>query len=76
MRFLLRALYLIAAINIKVLTLFVGFTSMETNFIASGQGYKPATKDQPECFNSIRQIYMTDVLSQVSWTNAITRWNI
>ena len=76
MPLLLRALYLIAAINIKVLTLFCGFTSMESNFIASGQGYTPATKDKPECFNSLRQIYMTDVLSQVCWTNAITRWNI
>lgn len=34
--FLLRAAYLIAAIHIKVLTLFIGFVSQETNFIVCG----------------------------------------
>jgi len=45
MPLVMRALYLIAAIHIKVLTLFIGFVSQETNFIACGQGYKPAIKD-------------------------------
>jgi hypothetical protein len=38
---LMRALYLIIVVNIKVLTMFIGFLSMESNFIATGQGYRP-----------------------------------
>ena len=73
---LLRAAYLIAAIHIKVLTLFIGFVSQETNFIVCGQGYKPATKENPECFNSLRVVYMMAIQTQVSWTDAVSKWNI
>lgn len=74
--FIWRAGYLIAAIHIKVLTLFIGFVSQETNFIACGQGYKPATKDEPENFNSLRVISIWSFESQISWTEAISKWNI
>ena len=76
-----RAGYLVGAIHFKVYILFIGFVSMECNFIACGQGYTPSgiNKDKTfkeENFNSIRQIVMLPVENQISWHEAVVSWNI
>ena len=76
-----RAGYLVGAIHFKVYILFIGFVSMEANFIACGQGYSPAGKnkdgtDKEESFNTIRQVVMLPVETQVSWHEAVVSWNI
>ena len=59
--------YIIAAVHIKALVMFTGMSAMEANFIACGQGYTPAKRDEkgeiiePENFNSIRNVSLMDV---------------
>ena len=77
---LYRASYLIAAVNIKVLIMFMGFSAMESNFIACGQSYCPAKKNEkgeivPETYFNIKQIDMTAIATQRSWTENMTGWN-
>ena len=38
-----KVILLIAVCHLKVVSCYIGFTSMEANFIACGQSYKPAT---------------------------------
>lgn len=42
--FVYRCLYLMGIVHRKVFELFMGFSSMEANFIACGQSYTPAKK--------------------------------
>ena len=55
----LRFGYLIASVNNKVFTCFIGFSAMECHMIACGQGYQPESKDKEgktvaEQFNAVK----------------------
>jgi len=76
-------------VHVKVVTMFIGFTAMESNFIACGQSYQPEKKStkkdkngktvevvEPESFFTIRQIRIRVIESQYSWVGAVTSWNI
>ena len=64
--FAYKAVMLVAAVHLKVVSCYIGFTAMEANFIACGQSYRPAStvKDKdgkvvehvPEDFFAIKQI--------------------
>jgi len=58
MHLVVRSLYIIGIVWVKLAKLMVGFIAMEANMIASGHGYSPATKEEPENFNSLRGIYV------------------
>jgi len=83
--FLFKSSYLIAACMYKLFTLVLGFTAMESNFIACGQGYKPAqnsvTSDKkevsvPEQFNAIRNIDIVPLFSCIDFGELVNAWNI
>ena len=65
--------------------MFIGFTAQESYFIACGQGYSPAKKttgkdgkvtEEPENFNTLKQINMRPILTQYSWVECVVGWNI
>ena len=56
--------------------LFVAFTSMEANLIASGMGYQARTAKEPEEFNSIRCARIFDVLTMLDPAQCFTNWNM
>lgn len=81
-----RAAHMVAALHLKIISCYVGFSSMEANFIACGQSYKPAheitDKDGkviervPEDFFYIKQIKIWVFETMETWTGAVTGWNI
>ena len=49
-----RVFYLIASMHEMIYRLYTAFGSIESNFIASGLGYRPKTEKEPEEYNSER----------------------
>ena len=83
--FLFKAIYLIGACLVKLFMLVLGFSGMESNFIACGQGYKPerktTTRDgkeviEPEDFNSIKNIDIAPVFACTDFGALVNAWNI
>ena len=73
--------YIIAAVHIKAFVMFTGMSAMEANFIACGQGYSPAKRDEngeiteQENFNSIRNVSLMAIETQKNWNKAVAGWN-
>ena len=74
--FSVRSLYIIGIVWIKLSKLMVGFIAMEANMIACGHGYSPATKEEPENFNSLRAIYVERIFRLSSWKDLVAGWNV
>ena len=83
--FFYKAIYLIGACMVKLFMLVTGFSGMESNFIASGQGYKPerVTKArdgkeviEKENFNSIKNIDIMPVFACTDFAALVNAWNI
>ena len=61
--------------------MFTGMSAMEANFIACGQGYSPAKRDEngeiteQENFNSIRNVSLMAIETQKNWNKAVAGWN-
>ena len=76
MHLVVRSLYIIGIVWVKLSKLMVGFIAMEANMIASGHGYNPATNEEPENFNSLRGIYVERIFRFTSWKDVVAGWNV
>jgi len=78
---LYKAGFLVGVSQVKLIMLCLGFTAMESYFIACGQGYRPARVNdkgikEDENFNAIRSIDIVPILTLQSWQSAVNAWNI
>ena len=83
--FFFKAGHLILSTLVKQFTLVLGFTAMECNFIACGQGYVPAktTKTEdgkevttPEEFNAIKSVLAWPIYACTDFAALVNAWNI
>ena len=82
---LFKQFYLVAACLGKLVTLVLGFTAMECNFIACGQGYRPEKKTkkpdgeeitEAENFNAIRNVDCGPIFACTDFGALVNAWNI
>ena len=77
--FAYKVILLIAAVHLKAISCYIGFTAMEANFIACGQSYKPAQDNGrvPEDFFAIKQVHIwVFETREGGWSNCVASWNV